>query len=187
MLSVIKNCIFITHRKNFIRDTSKMKKIGKYEILAELGKGGMGIVYKARDPIINRTVAIKVILEAGLEAEEMKKRFYREAQTAGNLNHENITVVYDMGEENGKPYIVMEFLQGNELREIIKAKQSWTLRQKLDCTIQICSGLKKAHDNGIVHRDIKPENIFVLEDGKVKIMDFGIARQATSTLTMTGM
>lgn len=164
-----------------------MKKIGKYEIIEELGKGGMGVVYKAWDPNISRTVAIKVILEKALEITEVKERFLREAQTAGNLHHENITVVYDMGEEDGQPYIVMEYLEGVELREIIREKKEIKLEQKIEYAIQMCKGLQKAHDHDIIHRDIKPENIHVQKDGKLKIMDFGIARPVSSTLTVTGV
>lgn len=162
-----------------------MKKIGKYEIIEELGKGGMGVVYKALDPDIERFVAIKLIGENILNVSEFYERFKREARAAGKISHENITTVYEAGDEAGRPYIVMEFLQGVELREIIRTRKEVPLSQKVDYAIQICRGLKKAHDNEIIHRDIKPENIQVLDDGRIKIMDFGIARPTTSNLTMT--
>ncbi|MCI0699298.1 protein kinase [candidate division KSB1 bacterium] len=163
-----------------------MKKIGKYEIIEELGKGAMGVVYKALDPLIGREVAIKVISEAVLHQPEIKERFYREARSVGQLSHENITIVHDVGEADGKPYIVMEYLAGSDLRFIINRKTSLSLAQKLDYLHQICKGLQYAHDKNTIHRDIKPENIKILLDGKVKIMDFGIAKLLSSHLTQAG-
>ncbi len=164
-----------------------MKKIAKYEIIEELGKGGMGIVYKAFDPLMEREVAIKVLAEQLFDQPEIRERFYREARSAGKLSHENITIVHDLGEIEGKPYIVMEYLPGTDLKQVIKQKQKLSLRQKLDFASQISKGLAFSHSKNIVHRDIKPENIRVLDDGKVKIMDFGIAKPTTSTMTRTGM
>ena len=163
-----------------------IENIGKYKIIKEIGSGGMGIVYLAHDPIIDRKVAIKFVLEKTMSLPQAKERFYREARAAGQITHENITVVHDVGEEDGKPYIVMEYLRGTELRALITDKKPLTLPAKIDFAIQICKGLQKAHSHGVIHRDIKPENIMVLQDGKIKIMDFGIARAAASTLTMTG-
>lgn len=153
-----------------------MEKIGKYEILEELGKGGMGVVYKAYDPQIDREVAIKVILEKSLDIPEIKARFYREARTAGRLSHENIAIVHDLGEIDGKTYIVMEYLGGADLRSIIDNNEPLKLEQKLEYAKQICRGLQYAHSQNIIHRDIKPENIKILENGRVKIIDFGIAK-----------
>lgn len=164
-----------------------MQKIGKYEIISVLGKGGMGVVYKAYDPVIEREVAIKLILDPGLDYPEMKERFYREAKSLGKLSHENITTLYDVGESDGKPFIVMEFLHGTDLRSAIENREPNSLQQKLDYAIQIARGLKAAHDHHIIHRDIKPENIKILVNGRVKIMDFGIARIETRTVTQTGM
>ncbi|MCH8955319.1 serine/threonine protein kinase, partial [candidate division KSB1 bacterium] len=164
-----------------------MDKIGKFEIIETIGKGGMGVVYKARDPFIERDVAIKVILERALGLPEIKERFYREARSAGKLSHENITVVYEVGEVDGNPYIVMEYLEGEELRKIIVEKKNIPLQEKINYAIQICKGLQYAHSKKIVHRDIKPENIQILKNGKVKIMDFGIAKPEASTLTRTGI
>ncbi len=140
----------------------------------------MGIVYKAYDPAIDRQVAIKVISDRVLEIPSIKARFYREARTAGRLSHENITVVYDMGEYEGKTYIIMEYLEGRDLRHIIKSKENLTLQQKLDFAKQICRGLRYAHSKNVIHRDIKPENIKILDDERVKIIDFGIAKPDSS-------
>ena len=164
-----------------------MDKIGKFEIIETLGEGGMGVVYKAHDPLIERDVAIKVILERALNLPEIKERFYREARSAGKLAHENITVVYEVGEIDGNPYIVMEYLDGEELRKIIVEKKNIPLPEKINYAIQICKGLQYAHSKKIVHRDIKPENIQVLKNGKVKIIDFGIARPEASNLTQAGV
>jgi len=162
-------------------------KIGKYEIIEELGKGGMGAVYKAYDPVIEREVAIKVILEHVLETPNVKERFYREAKALGKLSHENITILHDVGEADGKPYIVMEFLHGTNLRNIIERNEPVPISQKLDYARQICWGLQIAHAHHIIHRDIKPENIMVLDSGRVKIMDFGIAKPEVGTITQTGV
>ncbi|TDI80115.1 MAG: serine/threonine-protein kinase [Caldithrix sp.] len=164
-----------------------MKKIGKYEILEEIGRGSMGVVYKAHDPLIDRQVAIKVILKGALEIPKVKERFYREARTAGKLSHENITMIYDLGDANDKTYIVMEYLSGHDLRYIIDKKEPLTMGQKLEYAKQICRGLHYAHSHSIIHRDIKPENIKILEDGRVKIMDFGIAKPDTSTLKQASL
>jgi serine/threonine protein kinase len=162
-----------------------MERIGKYEILGELGRGGMGVVHKARDPIIGRTVAIKVILEEYLHAADIKRRFYREARSAGQLSHENITIIYDVGEENGKPYLVMEYHEGCNLRQILLEKQPLTFEDRIEIARQICSGLFYAHRHGVIHRDIKPENIYIVAGGRVKILDFGIARLQHETQTLT--
>lgn len=163
-----------------------MTKIGKYEIIEEIGRGAMGVVFKAYDPLIRREVAIKVLMQGALVLPEIKERFYREAQSVGMLYHENITIVHDIGEIDGKPYLVMEYLSGTDLRALIANKASLALSQKLEYFKQICRGLQFAHAKGVVHRDIKPENIKILPDGKVKIMDFGIARPEASDLTQTG-
>jgi len=153
-----------------------MDKIGKYEIREILGRGGMGVVYRAYDPHIDREVAIKVIQQSALDSTETKARFIREARTAGKLTHENIMVIHDLGEIDEKTFIVMEYLPGKDLRSIIDNKEPLTLGEKLNYARQICRGLHYAHSNLIIHRDIKPENIKVLPDGRVKIMDFGIAK-----------
>jgi len=164
-----------------------MSKIGKYQIIDQLGSGGMGVVYLAQDPMLGRNVAIKVIDEKMVAQPEMRERFYREARALGKLLHENLTIIHDVGEAEGKPFIVMEYLKGRDLRSIIDEKEPLRLDQKLDYALQICRGLERVHNEDIIHRDIKPENIKILAGGKVKIMDFGIAKSAASHLTQTGM
>ncbi|HKD12560.1 MAG TPA: serine/threonine-protein kinase, partial [Thermoanaerobaculia bacterium] len=161
-------------------------KIGKYEILEQIGVGGFGAVYKGRDPFIKRTVAVKT---CQLNDEEIKSRFFREAELAGNLHHRNITTIYDFGVEAGIPYIVQEFLTGEDLDKVIKRGDALPIARKIEILMAICDGLGYAHQHSIVHRDIKPANIRILEDGSIKIMDFGIAKslQTESNLTQTGI
>ncbi len=161
-------------------------KIGKYEITDVIGEGGMGAVYKATDPRIGRTVAIKVIKGDFSDNPELLKRFYREAQAVGNLQHPNIVVVYDLGEEHGNPYLVMEYLNGIPLDKIIAQRQSVPLVQKLGIVSEVLSALHYAHQHNIVHRDVKPANVMVLRDGHVKLLDFGIAREGDLGQTKTG-
>ncbi|MDL2718814.1 MAG: serine/threonine-protein kinase [Acidobacteriota bacterium] len=166
---------------------SMLTQVGKYQIIEKIGVGGFGTVYKGRDPFIKRNVAIKTCQS---EEEEIKKRFFREAEFAGNLHHRNITTIYDFGvTDDGTPYIVQEFLTGDDLDKAIKQKEPLTLARKLQILIDVCEGLGYAHAAGIIHRDIKPSNIRILEDGTVKIMDFGIAKSmvSQSTLTQTGI
>lgn len=162
-----------------------MDRIGKYRIVEELGRGGMGVVYKAYDSVIGREVAIKLILERALAVPMVRQRFYREARSAGRLTHDNITIIYDVGEEDDRPYLVMEYLEGQELREAMNSTTPFSLEHKLRIAAQICQGLDYAHRNHVIHRDIKPENIFILKNGRAKIMDFGIARLATDEGTLT--
>jgi len=162
------------------------KTIGKYEILNPLGSGAMGVVYLARDPIIDRIVAIKVLSPSLVENARQRERFYQEARTAGKLRHPNIVVIFDCGEDQGVPYIVMEYLEGEDLRDLIGSELAWSLEHKLDFIGQICRGLSHAHEKNVVHRDVKPGNMRVLPDGSAKIMDFGIARLSDSTQTQSG-
>jgi serine/threonine protein kinase len=162
-------------------------QVGKYQILEKIGAGGFGSVYKGRDPFIKRIVAIKTCQS---DEDEIKKRFFREAEFAGNLHHRNVTTIYDFGvTDEGVPYIVQEFLTGEDLDRKIKNKEPLPLLRKVRILIDIADGLGYAHANGIVHRDIKPSNVRILEDGTVKIMDFGIAKSMVShsTLTQTGI
>jgi serine/threonine protein kinase len=161
-------------------------KIGKYEISEQIGVGGFGAVYKGRDPFIKRTVAIKT---CQLNDEEVKSRFFREAELAGNLHHRHITTIYDFGVENGIPYIVQEFLTGEDLDKKIKRNEAVPIVRKVEILMAIADGLGYAHRHSIIHRDIKPANIRILEDGSVKIMDFGIAKSLAtdSNLTQTGI
>lgn len=157
--------------------------LGRYEIIEELGRGAMGIVYKAYDPLIERFVAIKTInLQVLSETEraEYETRFYQEAKAAGHLNHPNIVTIYDLGESGDVAYIAMELMEGRELQEMIYSKRRLLVTDALNIAIQVAAGLSYAHQRGVVHRDIKPSNIMVLGDNLVKISDFGIARMASS-------
>ncbi|HCJ51953.1 MAG: serine/threonine protein kinase [Gallionellales bacterium CG_4_10_14_3_um_filter_54_96] len=167
-----------------------ISQLGRYEVLGELGQGAMGVVYKAKDPLIDRQVAIKTInlSLAEDELDEYEGRFYQEAKAAGRLNHPNIVTIYDVGKSGDIAYIAMEFLQGRELRDIMRDDGNMPVDQVLDIVAQVASGLAYAHEHGIVHRDIKPSNIMVIRDGHAKITDFGIARMASSAVrTQTGM
>src|SRR3990172_8081817 len=155
-----------------------LSHLGRYEIISELGQGAMGVVYKARDPLIERMVAIKTInlSLAQDEQEEYEARFYQEAKAAGRLSHPNIVTIYDVGKNGDVAYIAMEFLEGRELRDIMNDDGLLSVNQVLDMVAQVAQGLAYAHEHDIVHRDIKPSNIMVVRDGHVKITDFGIAR-----------
>ena len=165
-----------------------IKKLGRYEILSELGKGSMGIVYKAIDPLIDRTVAIKTI-NLNLSGDEIAcfvERFNSEAKSAGRLNHPNSVTIYDVGRTDDIAFIAMEHLEGQELKEIIASKQILQPARIVEITAQVADALAFAHDNGVVHRDIKPANIMVLRNGVVKIMDFGIAMTSSGSETQAG-
>jgi len=163
-----------------------LEKIGKYEVSEQIGVGGFGAVYRGRDPFIKRTVAIKT---CQVNDDEIKHRFFREAELAGNLHHRHITTIYDFGVENGIPYIVQEFLTGEDLDKKIKRGDPIPMSRKVEIIMAIADGLGYAHTASIVHRDVKPANVRVLDDGTVKVMDFGIAKslQTESNLTQTGI
>jgi serine/threonine protein kinase len=165
-----------------------MATFGRYEILGKLGEGAMGIVYRARDGAIGRVVALKM-LSAELGAEdELHKRFEREAEAIGRLSHPNVVTVYDLGESEGQLYMAMELLEGDDLRSLIEQRVEVPLADRVRILVQICEGLAYAHSRGVVHRDIKPANIVVTSGGRVKILDFGLARVATrATITRKGM
>src|SRR6202790_5466867 len=150
-------------------------KLGPYEIASLLGAGGMGEVYRARDSRLKREVAIKVLPQAlALDADRMR-RFEQEALSTAALNHPNILAVFDIGTSEGSPYVVSELLDGETLRERLR-RGPIAVRKTLDYAMQIAHGLAAAHEKGIVHRDLKPDNLFVTKDGRVKILDFGLAK-----------
>jgi predicted Ser/Thr protein kinase len=167
-----------------------LSRIGRYEIEKELGRGAMAVVHKALDPLIGRTVAIKTIrLEhgAGMEEAELKTRLYREARSAGVLNHPNIVTIYDIGEEGDVAYIAMEFIEGETLETWLATRPIPQIDVTISIIEQISAGLDYAASKGIIHRDIKPGNILLTQDLRAKIADFGIAKFSMSKLTMTGM
>ena len=167
----------------------KSHQIGRYKILGELGRGAMGVVYRAEDPALDRVVALKTIILAEDSDGRMEyhKRFFQEAKAAGKLTHPHIVTTYDFGEEEGLAYIAMELLEGTELRTRMK-EGALTPVEAVDIAQQVADGLGFAHGRGVVHRDIKPGNIMLLGRGRVKIMDFGIARmRAADFKTSTGM
>ena len=141
-----------------------LEKIGKYEVSEQIGVGGFGAVYRGRDPFIKRTVAIKT---CQVNDDEIKHRFFREAELAGNLHHRNITTIYDFGVENGIPYIVQEFLTGEDLDKKIKRGDPLPILRKIEILMAIAEGLGYAHSASIIHRDVKPANVRILEDGTV--------------------
>jgi serine/threonine protein kinase len=164
--------------------------LGRYKIISEIGQGAMGVVYKAVDPIIDRTVAIKTINLnlSRQELEEYEARFQQEIKAAGRLNHPNIVTIYDVGKTDQVAYMAMEFLEGNELKDMIASGNLPTSEQVVDIIAQVADGLWFAHQQDIVHRDVKPSNIMVMRGGIAKITDFGIARLPNSAVkTMTGL
>jgi hypothetical protein len=150
-------------------------RLGPYEVLSQLGAGGMGEVYKAKDPRLGREVAIKVLPASFAQDADRLKRFEQEARAAGVLNHPNITAVYDFGSHEGAPYIVTELLEGETLRSRL-GPGAIPVRKAIDYAVQLAKGLAAAHEKGIVHRDLKPENVFLTRDGRLKILDFGLAK-----------
>jgi serine/threonine-protein kinase len=163
--------------------------LGRYTILGELGRGAMGVVYQASDPMLNRTVAIKTINVAAdpEERAEYEKRFYQEAKAAGGLSHPNVVTIFDIGHAGDLVYMAMEFVAGSELKSLL-ASRLVEPQAALDIGAQIAEGLAYAHSRGVVHRDVKPANIMVARGGPAKIMDFGIARMRSSDVkTQTGM
>lgn len=155
--------------------------IGPYTVIAEIGQGGMGIVYKATDPSDDRTVAIKMIKGFAAQNQQGRMGFVREARAAGSLNHPNIVKIYDIGQHKGWLYIVMEYLQGEPLDRVIRSQSALPIGQKLQILIQLCDALDHAHGNGVIHRDVKPANVFIAQNGTVKVVDFGLAVQNNVT------
>jgi eukaryotic-like serine/threonine-protein kinase len=167
--------------------TAEALAAGRYRVEGTLGQGGMAAVYLAHDSELDRAVAIKVLAEHLASDEAFRQRFLREARMAAKLSHPNIVHVYDQGEEDGQPFIVMEYVDGPTLGEELKRTGPLPPARVVDLALQICGGLEHAHASGLVHRDIKPGNLLLREDGTVKIADFGIARAAQATkLTQIG-
>lgn len=159
---------------------------GRYQIIRTIGEGGMANVYLAYDTILEREVAVKVLRGDLANDEKFVKRFQREAKAASSLNHPNIVEMYDVGEDDGNYFIVMEYVNGKTLKNLIKKRGALSLSETIDIMLQLTSGIACAHDSYIIHRDIKPQNVMILEDGRVKITDFGIAVALNSTeLTQT--
>lgn len=181
----------LTHDSGGLTTGEELKKLGRYQVTAVLGKGAMGTVYKGIDPAINRPVALKTIrldfVNDPSEFEELKERLYREAQAAGKLSHPNIVTIYDVGSEGSLQYIAMEYLEGQTLESLIKKRAKFSYKIIAQIITQICSALDYAHERGIIHRDIKPANVMVLSDYRVKVMDFGIARIDSNSMTKTGI
>ncbi len=169
--------------------TALPKKIGKYHIQSLLGSGAMGVVYQGFDPDIERKVAIKVLHGHLMESEQgksMQDRFRREAQAAARCSHPRIVAVYELGHETGRDFIVMEFVQGEELKYFLNSGHAFSLQESLHIMSMMLEGLKLAHHYNVIHRDIKPANIILLDTGEIKIADFGVAKIDTSDLTVAG-
>jgi len=164
-----------------------MKKLGKFEIISKVGQGAMGVVYKARDPFIDRIVALKTLTTGFAEDPHHLKRFYSEARSAGNLRHPNIVTIYELGHEGDTPFIAMQFLQGESLDKIIDRMPNLPLSQKIGFVVYVCRALEYAHKQAppVIHRDVKPGNVMVCPDGAVVVVDFGIARLGESTISQS--
>jgi len=174
-------------------DNRKKQRFGRYEILAELGRGAMGIVYKSRDPKINRVVAVKTISLAGQEPDQEKdyrERFFREAEAAGRLSHPGIVTIFDVGEEpeTRAPYIVMEYVEGQTLEKLLLSRDDHKLppEEALQLALEVAEALDCAHGQGVIHRDIKPANILITKQGHAKIADFGVAKLSLANATASG-
>lgn len=152
--------------------TKGIQKIGRYRVTGELGRGGMGIVYRGEDRLIGRRVAIKTLTEV---TPELRERFQIEARS-GILSHQNIVTVYEVGEHEGSPFIAMEFIEGDSLEKVLRLRKRLPLLEALSIVEQVCAGLGYAHGHGVVHRDVKPANILVRPDGRVTIVDFAALR-----------
>src|SRR5216683_676960 len=152
-----------------------LRRIGPYEIAAPIGAGGMGEVFRARDTRLNRDVAVKVLPRDFVADADRLRRFEQEAKTLAALNHPNVLTVFDAGVHEGAPYLVTELLEGKTLREEMNG-EALPVRKATDYVVQIAHGLAAAHGKGVIHRDLKPENIFITKDGRVKILDFGLAK-----------
>jgi predicted Ser/Thr protein kinase len=162
-----------------------LKKLGKYELIEIVGRGAMGEVYKAQDPLIGRLVALKTITNGLAGRPDLLERFQQEARSAGTLQHPNIVTVYELGQEGETPFIAMEFLEGESLESLIERRPVLSISEKLNYVLPVCRALNFAHKRGVIHRDIKPANVMITKEGRVKVVDFGIARQIDSNVTQT--
>jgi serine/threonine-protein kinase len=159
--------------------------IGRYQVVRRIGQGGMGALYLAQDPKLDREIVIKLLID---DNDELRERFAREARSAARLRHPHIVTIFDVGDWEGQPFIAMEYIQGHTLAEIIRGSSPLSTVRKLRLIEELCDGLAFAHKTGVVHRDVKPANIMVDANGSLKILDFGIARIAESAgMTQAGM
>jgi eukaryotic-like serine/threonine-protein kinase len=159
-------------------------RFGRYELLERIGQGTLGVLYRARDTVLGREVAVKVMAAGFLGDEGAHARFFHEARAAARLQHVNIVTVFEFGEQQETPFIVMEFLRGFSLAERLRQHPAMPLREKVDVAIQLCAGLEAAHKQGVIHRDVKPANVWLCLNGTVKLLDFGIATAASSNATV---
>jgi serine/threonine-protein kinase len=162
-------------------------RIGRYEVQRRLGAGGMGALYLARDPQLDRLVAIKLLKEELQDDSGLRERFIREARSVARLRHGNIVIVFDVGEDKGRPFMAMEYIAGETLGHVLRRRPSVPVTRRLQFVEDLCAGLAHAHGAGIIHRDIKPANLMLDGDGVLKILDFGIARLGNSGMTQEGM
>jgi eukaryotic-like serine/threonine-protein kinase len=162
------------------------RNIGRYEVIERVARGGMSLLYHGRDPVFDREVAVKVMLGDFSTDETARTRFFREARAAARLQHRNIVTIFEFAEDGGTPYIAMEFLRGRSLAQRMAEPPEIPLIQKLDIIIQLSTGLHYAHEHGIVHREVKPASIWLMDDGTVKLLDFGIARIGAPAMTSAG-
>jgi len=164
----------------------RFRRLGKYELHQLLGEGAMGIVWKAYDTVLRRFVALKLLSASFRKTKDMQERFLREARAAGAIQHANIVTVYDLGEAEGQLFIAMELVEGRDLSDMIALRDPLALERKLDIAMEVLAGLQFAHQRGVIHRDVKPSNVRVMPDGRIKIMDFGIARLQKADATGSG-
>jgi serine/threonine-protein kinase len=169
-----------------VTESQRYRRLGKYELHTLIGEGAMGIVWKAYDTVLRRYVALKLLGSHFRKTKEMQERFLREARAAGAIQHPNIVTVYDLGDVDGQLYIAMELVEGRDLSDIITLREPMALERKLDLVIELLDGLHFAHQRGVIHRDVKPSNVRVVPDGRVKIMDFGIARLQSADASGSG-
>ena len=167
-------------------ESQRYRRLGKYELHTLIGEGAMGIVWKAYDTVLRRYVALKLLSSHFGKTKEMQERFLREARAAGAIQHPNIVTVYDLGDAEGQLFIAMELVEGRDLSDIITLREPMALERKLDLIIELLDGLHFAHQRGIIHRDVKPSNVRIVPDGRVKIMDFGIARLQSADASGSG-